>query len=366
MHLVSGCSSGLVRRLSPQASRLLAATIPVGLIQRHFSSSRTSTEIRESSPLSLDQNNLHHLGFKVIPQGKVALVERLGKFHKVLSPGLHFLIPVVDNIRYCFPEKRVSFSIAPQEAFTKDNIKVQLGGDVIVRVTDAKKAAYGADSPFSLTTIYAQSAMRNAVGELTLDELLNKREEINRKVFDVVNQHTTQYGLECLGYEIKGFTVPKHIEEEMTRQVTSERKRRETVLNAEGEKSAAINQAEGKKRAAELGSEGDKIAKINEAQGNAQKRLIEADAEAKALERIGEAIRKNPEAAAIRLASESLKTWTGMLGQSNTMIIPQNTDPVSALLPQALSAYSRSTQILQEQASSNKPANPPSGNEQKK
>lgn len=337
----------------------LAGVIPSTLIQRRFHSDRgwgsdshrtnSKSDVQESNPLSLDKNQLHHIGFKIIPQGHVAIVERLGKFHAELKPGFHFLIPIFDCIRYSFPLKRVSFSIQPQEAFTKDNVKVQLGGDIIVRVTQPKDAAYGAESPFSLATIYAQSAMRNAIGELSLDELLNQREHINRKVFEAVNKHTNPYGLECLGYEIKGLSVPKHIEEEMARQVTSERKRRETVLNAEGEKAAAINQAEGKKRAAELSSEGEKIAKINEAEGNAQKRLIEADAEAKALERIGQAIRENPEAAAIRLASESLGTWKGMLGSSNTMIVPQNMDPISALLPQALSAYTRANQTMQDQ-----------------
>ncbi len=353
MNPISKCSSGLFRLANPQVGSYLAAGVSTILTQRRFYSDRSTerrpSDIHESSPLALDQNRLHHVGFKVIPQGHVALVERLGKFDRQLNPGLHFLLPVIDCIRYYFPLKRVSFSIQPQEAFTKDNVKVQLGGDIIVRVIDAQKAAYGAESPFSLATIYAQSAMRNAVGELSLDELLNQREVINRKVFEAVNKQTSTYGLECQGYEIKGFSVPKHIEEEMARQVTSERKRRETVLNAEGEKSAAINQAEGKKRAAELSSEGEKIAKINEAEGNAKKRLIEADAEAQALERIGDAIRKNPEAASIRLASESLKTWEGMLGSSNTMIVPQNMDPIAALLPQALSAYTRSTQTFKEQ-----------------
>lgn len=337
---------------SAKAIPFLAGAISTSLIQRRFFSdyqnSRPSN-IHESSPLSLDQNRLHHMGIKIIPQGHVAIVERLGKFDRQLDPGFHFLIPVLDCIRYSFPLKRVSFTILPQDAFTKDNVKVKLGGDIIVRINNPREAAYGAESPFSLATIYAQSAMRNAVGELTLDELLNKREEINKKVFDAVNKQTNSYGLECLGYEIKDLSVPKHIEEEMARQVTSERKRRETVLNAEGEKSAAINQAEGKKRAAELNSEGEKIAKINEAEANAQKRLIEAKAEAEALEMIGKAIRENPEGAAIRVANESLNTWKGMLGQSNTMIIPQNVDPVSALLPQALAAFTRANQAVKEQ-----------------
>lgn len=338
----------MIHFANQKALPLLAGTIPHTLIQRRFNSQKTP-EIHESSPLALDQNRLRHFGFIVIPQGHVAIVERLGKFRSELSPGFHVLIPVLDVIKHYFPKKRLSFSVQPQEAFTKDNVKVQIGGDIILRVTNAKEAAYGAESPFSLATIYAQSAMRSAVGSLTLDELLNQREAINKIVIYNVNEKTNVYGLECLGYEIKGFSVPKHIEDEMSRQVTSERKRRETVMDAEGKKAAAIENAEGEKRAAELVSEGKKIAIINEAEAAAKKRIIDADSEAQALERIGHAIRKNPEAAAIRLASESLKTWEGMLGKSNTMIVPQNTDPVGALLPQALSAYTRATQIITDQ-----------------
>lgn len=243
--------------------------IPTALIQCRFKSDQNT--VSSSNPLDLDRSHKFHIGITMIPQGSSALVERFGKFHKLLSPGLHFLVPVVDRISYSFPLQRVSFQVDPQPAFTKDNIRVELGGDIVVRITDPESAAYGAKNPFSLATIYAQAAMRNAVGELTLDELLNQREAINRKVFDAVNKQTTGYGLQCLGYEIKGLQVPAHIEEEMARQVTSERKRRETVLNSEGDREAAINK-----------SEGNKIAKINEAEGNAQQRLIEAKAEAEA------------------------------------------------------------------------------------
>ena len=319
-----------------------ARGISTALIQRRFNSSN----IRASNPVDLDRNHLYHIGVKIIPQGTAALVERFGEFRKLLEPGLHFLVPIVDRVSYSFPLQRVSFEVNPQQAFTKDNVKVELGGDIVVRVMDPKSAAYGAKNPFSLTAIYAQAAMRNAVGELTLDELLNQREIINRKVFDAVNSQTQGYGLQCLGYEIKGLKVPSHVEEEMARQVTSERKRRETVLNSQGEREASINRAEGNKTSAQLNSEGDKIAKINEAEGNARKRLIEAQAEAEALQLIGNALRENPEAASVRLASEALKTWSGMVGKSNTMIIPADMSPLEALLPQALAAFSRSNTIF--------------------
>jgi len=319
-------------------------TVPMALIQRRFQSERS--DVHASNPLELDRSHQYHIGFKIIPQGSTALVERFGKFHKLLEPGLHFLVPLMDRISYSFPLQRVSFEVNPQQAFTKDNIKVQIGGDIVVRITDPRSAAYGAKNPFNLATIYAQAAMRNAVGELTLDELLNQREIINHKVFEAVNKQTKDYGLECLGYEIKGLKVPTHIEEEMARQVTSERKRRETVLNSQGEKEASINRAEGNKTSAQLNSEGDKIAKINEAEANAQKRLIEAQAEAEALKLIGTALRENPEAASVRLASDALKTWNGMLGHSNTIIVPANTSPLEALLPQALAAFTRSNKIF--------------------
>jgi regulator of protease activity HflC (stomatin/prohibitin superfamily) len=328
--------------------------IPWSVIQKRFSPTHRSTDdsdgvdIQTSSPLKLDDNRLRHFVVKVIPQGEVGILQRLGKFHRVMGPGLHFLIPLIDRIEHSYPLRRVSFTVTPQAAFTKDNVKVRLGGDIIVRVVDPKAAAYGANSPFTLATIYAQAAMRNAIGELTLDELLNQRERINHKVFEAVNKQTNPYGLECLGYEIKGLQVPQHIEEEMARQVTSERKRRETVLNSQGEREAAINKAEGLKISSQLSSEGQKIAQINEAEGNAQKRLIEARAEAQALELIGKAIRDNPEGASIRLANEALKAWEGMLGKSNTMVIPANVNPLEVLLPQALAAYTRSTDMLKE------------------
>jgi len=322
--------------------------IPDGLFSKAYSSKASDgfPEIHTSTPLKLDRNNKKHIGFKIIPQGHVAILERLGKFKQLMKPGLHFLIPIIDKISYSFPLKRISFSVTPQEAFTQDNVKVKLGGDIIVRVVDAEKAAYGASSPFSLAAIYAQAAMRNAIGELTLDEVLNQREKINKKVFETVNHQTSHYGLECLGYEIKGLQVPSHIEEEMARQVTSERKRRETVLNSEGERDAAANKAEGLKRSAQLNSEGKKIAQINEAMANAEQRRIEAEAEARALELIGEAIRRNPEAASIKLASESLETWKKMQEGNHMMIVPHGYSPVETLLASAIKTYNESNQHM--------------------
>lgn len=314
--------------------------VPTSVVQRGFSS------IRSTYPLDLDRSHKYHIGIKFIPQGSSALVERFGKFHKLLNPGLHFLVPIVDRISYSFPLQRVSFQVDPQQVFTKDNIKVELGGDIVVRITDPKAAAYGAKNPFSLATIYAQAAMRKAAGNLTLDQLLNEREVINHQVIEAVNKLTKDYGLECLGYEIEGIKVPSHIEEEMARQVTSERKRRETVLNSQGEREAAINKAEGYKQSAELTSEGDKNAKINAAVADAESRLIGSRAEEKALEIVGKALRQNPEAASVRLASEALKTWNGMVGNSNTIIIPANTSPLETLLPQALAAFNRSNTIF--------------------
>lgn len=347
---MSLCIRGLHSTIrSFTGNALFAATagmIPREIIQKRFSSEDNSPHISSSSPLDLDSNHKSHIGIKIVPQATSVIVERFGKFHRMLEPGLRLLIPIVDRISYSFPQQRVSFEVSPQYAFTKDNIKVELGGDIVVRVTDPQKAAYGAKTPFSLTAIYAQAAMRNAVGELNLDELLNQREIINGKVFAAVNKQTREYGLECLSYEIKGLKVPHHIEEEMARQVTSERKRRETVLNSQGEKEAAINKADGNKNAAELNSIGEKIAKINEAEGNARKRLIEAQAEAEALKLIGNALRENPEAASVRLASETLKTWGEIVGKSNTMVIPSDRSPLEAFLSQALAAYNQSNTMF--------------------
>lgn len=338
--MIQNSNSHPLSSASTSSSTSTISNIPVSLIQRRFSSK--TTNISDSHPLNLDNNNRYHLGVAIVPQGSSAIVERFGKFLKELKPGIHFLFPIIDRISYTYPLQRVSFEVAPQKVFTKDNIKVELGGDIVVRITDPQSAAYGAKSPFSLATIYAQAAMRNAVGELTLDELLNQRELINHKVFDAVNKNTNQYGLECLGYEIKDLQVPKNIEEEMARQVTSERKRRETVLNSQGEREAAINLAEGNKASAELNSIGQKIAQINDAEGNAKRRLIEAQAEAEALEILGTAIRKNPEATSLKLASEAIKTWGKITGESNTMIIPAGTSPLESLLPQALNAFIQS------------------------
>ncbi|XP_071375458.1 stomatin-like protein 2, mitochondrial isoform X2 [Centroberyx affinis] len=200
-----------------------------------------------------------------VPQQEAWVVERMGRFHRILEPGLNFLIPILDRIRYVQSLKEIVIDVPEQSAVSLDNVTLQIDGVLYLRILDPFKASYGVEDPEYAVTQLAQTTMRSELGKLTLDKVFRERESLNSNIVHSINQASDDWGIRCLRYEIKDIHVPPRVKESMQMQVEAERKKRATVLESEGTRESAINVAEGHKQAQILASEGQKEEQINRA-----------------------------------------------------------------------------------------------------
>ncbi|XP_042620770.1 stomatin-like protein 2, mitochondrial isoform X2 [Cyprinus carpio] len=200
-----------------------------------------------------------------VPQQEAWVVERMGRFHRILEPGLNFLIPILDRVKYVQSLKEIVIDVPEQSAVSLDNVTLQIDGVLYLRILDPFKASYGVEDPEYAVTQLAQTTMRSELGKLTLDKVFRERESLNSNIVHSINQASDEWGIRCLRYEIKDIHVPPRVKESMQMQVEAERKKRATVLESEGAREAAINVAEGCKQAQILASEGEKAEQINRA-----------------------------------------------------------------------------------------------------
>ena len=226
------------------------------------------------------------LSVKTVPQGYQWTVERFGRYTHTMSPGLHFLIPIVYGVGRKVNMMEQVLDVPGQEVITKDNAAVRVDGVVFFQVLDASKAAYEVSVLEVAMIALVQTNIRTVIGSMDLDESLSQRETINAKLLGVVDHATSPWGVKVNRIEIKDLTPPVDITNAMARQMKAERERRAVITEAEGEKQAAIARAEGAKQAAILQAEGRKEAAFRDAEA----REREAEAEAKATQMVSDAI----------------------------------------------------------------------------
>lgn len=212
-----------------------------------------------------------------VPQQEAWVVERMGKFHQICEPGVNFLIPVLDRVRYVQILKEQAIEIPQQSAVTSDNVTLRIDGVLYLRVVDPYKASYGVEDPEYAITQLAQTTMRSEIGKITLDTVFKERETINIAIVEAISKAASAWGTMCLRYEIRDIKLPERVQEAMQMQVEAERKKRAVVLESEGRREAEINVAKGEKTAKIYASEADKIALINKAQGNCMTRDSNSD-----------------------------------------------------------------------------------------
>ena len=187
-------------------------------------------------------------GVRVVPQQHAWVVERLGRFHEVLEPGLNIIIPFFDRIAYRHSLKEVPFDVPEQVCITKDNTQLAVDGIVYYQVTDPQRASYGTSDYLTAITQLAQTTLRSEVGKMELDQSLQSRDEINRQIVAVLDEAGRAWGIKVLRYEVKSLTPPESILRAMQQQITAERERRAVVAKSEGERQQEINLAEGAKQ----------------------------------------------------------------------------------------------------------------------
>jgi regulator of protease activity HflC (stomatin/prohibitin superfamily) len=226
---------------------------------------------------------------KIVNTGSIYVVERLGQFHRVLEPGWHFVIPFIDFVRRKVSTKQQILDIEPQSVITKDNVKISIDNVIFYKVMNSRDAVYNIESYKSGIVYSTITNMRNIVGNMSLDEVLSGRDQINSELLNVVDEITDAYGIKILSVEIKNIIPPAEIQQAMEKQMRAERDKRAVILQAEGQKQSDMTRAEGEKQAKILQAEAEKEANIRRAEGLKESQLLEAEGKARAIEAIAEA-----------------------------------------------------------------------------
>ncbi len=207
---------------------------------------------------------------KIVPQARAGIVERVGRYHRTLNPGMTLLVPFVDRLKPLIDLREQVVSFPPQPVITEDNLLVQIDTVLYFTINDARSATYEVANPLQAIEQITVTTLRNVIGSLTLESALTSRDHINGQLRGVLDEATGKWGIRINRVEVKSIEPPSSIQDSMEKQMRAERDRRAAILNAEGVKQAAILTAEGAKQAAVLNAEGEKQAAILKAEGESQ------------------------------------------------------------------------------------------------
>nr|WP_315204724.1 stomatin-like protein [uncultured Albidiferax sp.] len=276
---------------------------------------------------------------KVVPQQHAWVIERLGKYHGTLTPGLNFLVPFVDRVAYKHVLKEIPLDIPSQVCITRDNTQLQVDGILYFQVTDPMRASYGSSNYIMAISQLAQTSLRSVIGKLELDKTFEERDIINSQVVAAIDEAALNWGVKVLRYEIKDLTPPKEILHAMQAQITAEREKRALIAASEGRRQEQINIATGEREAFIARSEGEKQAAINNAQGEAASITAVAQANAHAIELVAAAIRQpgGEQAVQLKVAEKAVEAYAKVAANAQTtLIVPSNMTEVSALIGSAM------------------------------
>jgi len=278
---------------------------------------------------------------KTVPQQEAWIVERFGKFDKVLQPGLNILIPFVQSVSYKHSLKEQAIDITAQTAISKDNVSLNIDGILYTKIIDAKAASYGVSNPYIAITQLAQTSMRSEIGKIPLDQTFEEREMLNVRIVTAINEAAINWGIQCMRYEIKDIQPPKSVLQAMELQVAAERQKRAHILESEGLKQSQINSAEASKTEVVLSSEAAYTDKINRARGDAEAITLVASATASSIKIIAESIQSKggEDAVSLKIAEKYIEAFSQLAKTNNTLIIPSNLSEVGSFTGAALEIF---------------------------
>ncbi|MBQ4205640.1 MAG: paraslipin [Bacteroidales bacterium] len=286
-------------------------------------------------------------GLLVVPQSETRVIERLGKFHKVLPAGLNIIWPIIDRPKFITTRKvaegyqgrqivRMSetakidlreqvYDFPKQNVITKDNVTTEINALLYFQIVDPVKSVYEIDNLPNAIEKLTQTTLRNVIGELELDETLTSRDTINAKLRTVLDDATNKWGVKVNRVELQDITPPETVRQAMEKQMQAERNRRAEILKAEGEKQSAILNSEGEKTSAINNAEAEKQSTLLRAEGIAKAKIMQAEAEAKAIQLVADAIKATKtDPASYLLATKYIETLKEMTsGKDNkTVYLP--------------------------------------------
>jgi regulator of protease activity HflC (stomatin/prohibitin superfamily) len=284
---------------------------------------------------------------KVVPQSETRVIERLGRFHSVLNPGLNIIWPFIDKPKVVYTRRienavggrqyvRVLttsvidlreqvYDFPSQQVITRDNVTTEINALLYFQIVDPKKSVYEIENLPNAIEKLTQTSLRNVIGELELDETLTSRDTINSKLQSILDDATNKWGVKVNRVELQDITPPESVRVAMEKQMQAERNRRAEILNAEGEKKSLILRSEGEKESQINKAEAVKQAEILKAEGLSRAKILQAEAEAEAIRRVTEAVKESKtDPAAYMLATKYIETLQNMVtGKDNkTVYIP--------------------------------------------
>lgn len=270
----------------------------------------------------------------IIPQSETKVIERLGKYHATLNPGINIIIPFIDRAkvivtqnkgRYtytnCIDLREQVIDFDKQNVITKDNVQTQINALLYYQIADPFKAVYEINNLPNAIEKLTQTTLRNIIGELELDQTLTSRDTINTKLRAVLDDATNKWGIKVNRVELQDITPPESVLSAMEKQMQAERTKRATILTSEGQKAAAILKSEGEKAAIINKAEADKEMAILNAEGEAQARIRKAEAEAIAIAKIAEVVGQSTNPANYLIAQKYIQTLEDIASGDKTKTV---------------------------------------------
>jgi len=270
----------------------------------------------------------------IVPQQNAYVIERLGKYSRVLRAGFHILIPFMERIAYKHTLKERAVDIDEQICITNDNVQVGVDGVLYMQVLDPGRASYGiGDYMFAIAQL-AQTTLRSEIGKIDLDRTFEERGAINSNVVSELDKASDPWGVKVLRYEIKNINPPQDVLGAMEKQMRAEREKRAVILNSEGVRDAKINEAEGEKQRVIKESEAAKQQQINEADGEAQAILAVATATANGMRQVAAAVIVDggAEAMQLRVAQQYIGEFGNIAKEGNTLVVPANLADLASMM----------------------------------